>query len=137
MGTWTAIINSDIVVAEKIKNRPIALEKVGCKCAISRRYDLDSGFVIDYGLDFFLGDQDVWESAYRKIPQDFRIGFGAWDNWMIGHFCNEFGRKCADITSQRCIFHPAHEDRLSPNWNGPGLDHKYIKRHYWPTTVIR
>ncbi len=137
MGTWVCLINSDIVVPEKVKGVERRMTEQGIKCAISQRYDLESGFVIDQGLDAFFAVPEVWESAYKKIPPDFRIGFGAWDNFMLGHFVCEYGRKCADITREKLVGHPKHEDRKDPNWQGKGLDHKYIRQHFWPSTILR
>lgn len=136
MGTWACLVNSDIVVSPKLKEVERRMTAQGVKCAISQRYDLDSGFVIDQGLDFFCGIPEVWKRIHGIIPPDFRIGFGAWDLWMLNAFVAEFGRKCADVTRTRCIFHPKHGDRLNPNWESPALQHKYCLVHHWPSTVI-
>lgn len=137
MGTWACLINADIVISPKLKEVERRMDAQGIKCAVSQRYDLESGFVIDQGLDFFCAVPEVWESAARKIPKEFRIGFGAWDNWMLGFFVCEYGRKCADISRERCVFHPRHESRLSPNWEGKALEHKYVRQHFWPSMILR
>lgn len=137
MGTWTALINADIVMSHKLKEVERRMDQQGIKCAVSHRFDLESGFIMDQGLDFFCGTQEVWKIVYGMIPSDFRIGFGAWDNLMIGAFVCQFGRRCADITREHLIYHPKHEDRLSPNWEGKGLSHKYVKQHYWPATILK
>lgn len=137
MGTWVAILNSDIVVSKSMAELEQRMDCVGAKCGITRRYDLDSGWIIDWGLDFFCGTQEVWAKAYRTIPKDFTLSRGQWDQWMKNFMVAEFGRKCCDLTRERFCFHKEHGDRLDPNWNGPGLDHKYSKIHYWPSTILR
>lgn len=137
MGTWTALINADIQVPPKIKEVERRMDAQGIKCAVSQRYDLESGFVIDQGLDFFCAVPSVWEAAAKKIPSEFRIGYGSWDNFMLGFFVCEYGRKCADISRERCVFHPRHNDRKNPNWEGKALEHKYIRQHFWPSMILR
>lgn len=137
VGTWAALVNSDIVISPKLKEVESRMNGQGLKCALSQRHDLESGFVIDQGLDFFAGVPEVWKAAAEQIPRDFRISFGQWDNWMLGHFVCGYGRKCADITREKIVYHPKHEDRLGPNWESPAQQHKYVKQHYWPSMILR
>lgn len=137
MGTWTALINADIVVPPKLKEVERRMTSQGIKCAVSQRYDLESGFVIDQGLDFFCAIPEAWKRIHQIIPPDFRIGFGQWDLFLLNAFVAEFGRKCADISRERICFHPKHGERKNPNWEGKGLDHKYSRFHYWPQTILR
>lgn len=137
MGTWVALINADIVISKPMMPLQSRMDQAGIKCAITRRYDLESGFITDWGLDCFLGTQEVWDLAYRMIPPDFKIGFGQWDSFLTTLFVTEFGRRCADVTSDRFCHHPQHESRLNPNWDGPGLRHRYATIHAWPTTILK
>lgn len=137
VGTWAALVNSDIVISPKLKEVEARMNAQGLKCALSQRHDLDSGFVIDQGLDFFVGVPEVWKAAAEQIPRDFRISFGQWDNWMLGHFVCGYGRKCADITREKIVYHPKHEDRLGPNWESPALQHRYCVQHYWPSMILK
>lgn len=137
METWSCLINADIVVSPKLKEVERRMTAQGIKCAISQRYDLETGFVIDQGLDWFAGTPEVWKRIHSIIPDDFRISFGVWDLWMLNAFVAEFGRKCADVTRERLIMHPKHGERKSPNWQGKGLDHKYCKVHHWPSTILK
>lgn len=136
MGTWTAIINADIVVTPKLKSLECSMNGKGVVCGISGRYDLDSGFKIDQGLDFFVAIPNVWQQVTSRIPIDFRIGFGQWDNWMLNYLSLNYGRRCADLTPSRVIYHPKHEDRLDPNWKSEALKDKYTTTHNWPETTI-
>ncbi len=136
MGTWVCILNADIQITKPMEPLQQRMDAKGVKCAITRRYDVESGFIIDWGLDWFAGTQEVWEKAYKRIPPDFTISRGRWDSWMLSFMCAEFGRKCADVTRERFCYHPKHEDRLDPNWQGKGLTDKYANVHYWPTTIL-
>lgn len=137
MGTWVCLINSDIVVPKDMMQLQARMDQAGVKCAITRRYDLESGFIVDWGLDMFMGTQEVWKKAYGMVPPDFTIGRAQWDSWMLSFMVGEFGRKCADVTRERVCYHPNHGDRLDPNWQGKGLSHRYATVHHWPSTILR
>jgi hypothetical protein len=135
-GVWTAIINADIVVVPKLKQVELSMNHKGVECGVSERFDLDSGFKIDQGLDMFVAKPNVWSQAALRVPDDFTLGRTLWDNWMLGFMCVNFGRKCADFTPTKCVYHPKHEDRIDQNWESPSREDKYATTHYWPTTTI-
>ncbi len=135
VGDWVAIVNADIVVTEKIHQIEQRLNQLECECAISQRYDLDTGRVIDNGLDFFAAIPSVWSKLSVRIPEGFALGRIAWDSWVLGWMVANYGRKCADITPSKVCFHPRHEERVDQNWNAPTND-KYLKTFFWPTMAV-
>lgn len=119
---WSCLINADIQVRPAIFKR---IEKdlvaKGAVSAISRRWQFDpenqfrSLSLIDLGLDIFCATQPVWQECLRWVPDQFRIGHGFWDTWMLG-FLNVTSRdQWYDFTKSRCILHPLHGDRHRPH----------------------
>ncbi len=135
LGSWACIVNSDIVVTEKISQVEQKLNELECECAISQRYDLQTGRVIDNGLDFFAARPHIWARLSLRIPEGFTLGRIAWDSWTLGWMVANYGRKCADITPAKVCYHPRHEDRFDQNWNAP-KDDKYLKTFFWPTMAV-
>lgn len=131
---WSAIINADIVVA-KIPEVEWKLNRHQCVCAMSHRYDLKSGMMLDNGLDFFAAKPQVWSALAKKVPSEMCLGRCLWDTWTMTWMAHEYGSGFADVTGMRFIFHPAHGDRLDQNWNAPNEDF-YLRNCKLPTTLL-
>lgn len=130
---WSALVNADIVLSPKTRHIESVMNQTNLMCATSYRVDLQTGYRIDMGLDAFFAKQEVWSGVASRIPDGFKIGQGQWDNWLLGYFVQNYGRRCADLTPIKLLAHPRHEDRDNPNWQVP--QDKYLK-HCWPTTII-
>lgn len=121
----TAIINADIVTTPNLRN-VIAREfgrGAGAMMSFRHEYDpervdLNKAKQVDNGLDFFCSVPEVWHMAYKYVCKDYRLGHGKWDCWMMNFFhVTLSGRFFPDITNERCIFHPRHDERHRP-YNG-------------------
>lgn len=132
--SWVAIVNADIVVTEKIIGVEHRLKEQECKCFISRRYDTKTGMILDEGLDIFGAVPEVWRAVALRVPKELTLGRILWDTWMLSYFVANYGRKCADISPAKCIFHPQHAERRDQNIDP--IDDKYLKQWYWPVTAI-
>lgn len=134
-GTWSAIINSDIIVSEKLKEVERKLNDLHCECAISKRWCTKQGTIIDNGLDFFCAVPEVWKRLAIRIPEEFTLGRIAWDQWTLGWMVANYGRKCADVSPASICWHPPHSGREDQNWDIP-TDDKYLKQFFWPTMYV-
>lgn len=119
----SCIINADIVVSEGLKPIVTAMLYNASHLALtSMRYefepdteDYDRAAIADHGVDFFAAIPEVWKRCWKEIPNEFRIGHGGWDSWMLGFLNWTCKRKFVDITRYRCIFHPRHGSRHAPH----------------------
>lgn len=133
MGTLSAIVNADIVLAPRTKTLDALFPQANLKCAVSYRMDLDSGFRVDFGLDAFFAQPDVWKAVAGSIDPGYAIGRIQWDNFVLGFFVQNYGRRCADLTPMKLLHHPKHESREDQNWQPPKS--RYLN-HVWPSTTI-
>jgi hypothetical protein len=115
------LINADIVVSEGLKPIVSAMTRDGALALTSRRYEFepdkenyDTAVVADHGVDFFAAIPQVWQKCWKEIPNEFRIGHGGWDSWMLGWLNLNCKRRFYDISQYRCIFHPRHASRHQP-----------------------
>jgi len=116
---WVAIVNADIVVSQGLKVIQRELFTKGALCAMSRRFefereDVNSGRMIDNGLDLFCATPSVWKLAAMMVPKNYRLGHCLWDTWTLGFMCTHYYAWLWDFTECRVIFHPKHEDRRRP-----------------------
>lgn len=111
-----AIVNADIVLEEPVKRvfEIVATTSIGC--ATSRRRDLETRQIIpnDNGRDIFICKPKLWGKVARDIPRSCRIGHQMWDAWAVGYMRKTIGKRFADFTQLACVFHPRHEERLTP-----------------------
>lgn len=133
-GSWTCIVNADIVVTDKFGEVERRLKQLECECALSGRYDIGTGMVLDQGLDIFCALPKVWRNVSLRIPKTFTLGRILWDTWTLSYFVKNYGRKCADFTPSKCVFHPHHGERVDQNIEP--VDDPYLKNYFWPTTTI-
>lgn len=118
------IVNADIVLARGIRDLQVDRTRFGGMktwhglAYYSRRYeydprlfDLHGAKLVDQGVDFFAAYPDVWKRCLKTIPEDFRIGCSGWDNWMIEFMRTNYGSNFKEITNQRLVFHPKHQER--------------------------
>jgi len=119
----TAIVNADIVVARGLRQ---VIEREfgrGAGAMMSFRCEFDpnnpdykNAKQIDQGLDFFCSAPEIWHMAHKYVPSDYRMGHIKWDNWLMNFLHHTLsGRFLSDITQQRCVFHPIHEERHRPH----------------------
>lgn len=142
IGGWVCIINADIVVSPKLPFVEGILNQKGACCASSWRWEfypsvgVQSGRIVDSGLDFFAANQEMWKKVARVCPEKLRSGTQFWDTWMLSFF-NAVGQGgFYNITASRCIFHPKHGNRKY----GPGFDHREIQvigRPIMSSNVVR
>ena len=116
----SCLINADIVVGEHLPVVATGLIYKGILALTSMRYEFeqdapnfDRSAIADHGVDFFCATPQVWHKCWKMIPDEFRIGHGGWDSWMLGFLNWHCKLKFLDITPQRCIFHPRHGERKS------------------------
>lgn len=113
------LINSDIVASPDLLYVEQTLKENKASCAVSHRWQFDPvnlmqpKQVVDLGLDIFVGTSEVWGRVARLVPEEFRIGHGMWDTWLIAFFNKHFASTFYDFTPSRCIFHPKHGGRQS------------------------
>lgn len=115
---WSAIINADIVIGNRwpVYERKLMRSLNACS-AISYRYEFDpvrgleSGEVVDNGLDFFCANPAIWRQASTLIHPDLRIGCQSWDTQMLSFFCTYALHGFYDMTPARQVFHPKHDGR--------------------------
>lgn len=135
----SCIINADIVVTAQLINVFRGMSSSYILGMTSRRYDLESGELNpeDRGRDIFILKPHAWKMVADEVPRSCRIGHNEWDSWMIGFMRKKFGKKFADFTRCRCIFHPQHEERERPF--GEEVDISGPYKGYWdgkPDTQI-
>lgn len=130
----SAIINADIVVTEELLKVEKIIESSFIQGATSRRYDLDTGLLNpeDKGRDIFILKSKGWKQVAELIPRSCRIGHNEWDSWMIGFMRKRFGKKFAEFTRCKCIFHPRHEERHRPFGDTVDISSPY--KSYWDGT---
>lgn len=113
---WTAIINADIIVHERLLEAEKRLKSLKAETCYSRRYqfedDISKASIVDWGLDFFAATPETWLRIYDEIPGEFRIAHQQWDTWMVSWMSKH--TKCYEISLCKCIYHPKHGDRI-PN----------------------
>lgn len=139
---WSCIINSDIVVGEEFGFTAMRLAHNHAMCAVSRRYEfvgenVEKAGMVDFGIDFFAATQQVWKRVAREIPDQFRIGHGCWDSYVLGFFNTNYGAMVFDITPTRCIFHPRHGDRKRVHPIDQTVGGRYLEQCGWPRTQMR
>lgn len=122
---WVCIINADIVVHPRLIQAEFKLTAGGAQACMSRRWqfepghNVETGRVVDLGLDFFAAVPDVWAKFAADVPEDFRLGKIVWDTWALQWFANNLGESFVDITPCKCIFHPRHGGRIDQNLDVP------------------
>lgn len=138
--SWCAILNADIVVSHSLRAVERKLIKANATCAVSKRHeftgdDWQSGRVTDAGLDFFCAHPMVWQRVARSYPRWPRIGNNYWDSCLLSALCCHFVQGFYDLTKERIVFHPRHEDRqrvpLDIDLTGP-----YFSGVCWPVLTI-
>lgn len=132
---WVAILNSDIITNSKLREVERKLNDLHCECAISKRWCTKQGTIIDNGLDFFCAVPEVWKRLASRIPEEFTLGRIAWDQYVLGFFCKNYGRKCADLSPAKICWHPPHGGREDQNWDIP-VEDKLLKTFFWPTITV-
>lgn len=115
-GTGACLINADIVVSRHLKNALKEVEQRGGLAATSKRYEfigenVESGQVVDHGIDFFWSQPELWRDVARNVPKHYRIGHSSWDTWVMSYFNTTLHKRFYDITRRRCIYHPKHGNR--------------------------
>lgn len=139
-GSWSCIINADILVDPKIRLVENDLNERRVQAALSFRYQLPMNQVVDYGLDVFCCLPPVWARAMIEVPQKFRIGHILWDTWMMGFLMNITKGNVADFTPSKVIFHPHHEERNRPfdvvDHTRSDPKYRHLKRARFPAISI-
>lgn len=139
---WGAFINADIVLGKGLKIIHGELAKRGALCAMSRRFefqgeDVNSGRMLDNGLDFFCGTPSFWKLASSMIPDNYRIGHCLFDTWLLGFMCSHYYAWLWDFTECRVIFHPKHEDRQRPFKIDHNVGWAQVDQVKWPAVSRR
>ncbi len=136
------LINADIVVAQHLRGiAQRAWDKRAVAWTSQRReydpatFDLDSAEVLDMGADIFCAQPWVWQKAWEVIPGGFKIGGGAWDNWMLGFFQVMFKQRFLDMTKLKPIYHPKHGARIRPDMGHIPRDRFIDSGHGFPYSI--
>lgn len=132
---WVALVNGDIRVSQKSASLDSELNKVSAKCGYSLRYVPGENNIRDLGLDFFVGNSEVWSKIAPIFPNEYQIGKYRWDTSMLGHMITLFRDSLWDITPSRLIFHPVHKSRIDQSMETPPGD-GYFARATWSTNKL-
>lgn len=111
-----AIVNSDIVLEEPVARVFDIVKRTHIGAATSRRFDLETRKLNpeDHGRDIFICKPKIWKMVAKEIPDVCRIGHQCWDGWFVGFLRKRIGKRFADFTQLRAVFHPTHGERLMP-----------------------
>jgi hypothetical protein len=140
---WSCLINADIYLSAKFLAVELALDAVGAKFALSKRYQmipgvpLDQASVVDWGLDIFIARPELWEQAARAVPPEFRIGHNLWDTWTVAFMMQASGGAAVDLTPSRLVFHPQHGARERPYPVEKPAGDPYIDHVKWPSRALK
>lgn len=137
-----AIVNADIVLGQGVAEIEKELMQRGALCAMSRRFefegeDVESGRMIDNGLDFFWATPSVWKLAAKLVPKNYRIGHCLWDTWTLGFMCTHYYAWLWDITECRVVFHPKHQWRKTPFKIDHSAGRAQVDAVRWPAVSRR
>ena len=134
---WCAIINADIVVGprfpvleRKLKNSPRAMSASSWRYEFDPAEGIETGKVVDCGLDFFCATPGVWDQASNLLHPGLRLGCQSWDTQMLSFLSTFTVAGFYDLTPGRVIFHPRHGGRLY----GPCVDPRDIR--IWGTPIM-
>lgn len=142
---YVAIINADIVLWSGIVEVENRMRDCSLPAATSYRYEFDSaeypnlGNAVrhkeDRGMDIFIAHPGIWKLVAKDVPNDLWFGHQTWDSWVCGYFCHHLGYGFRQFTEDRCVFHPKHGGRLTPNSPQIKNDSPYFTRAKRPSPL--
>lgn len=127
-----ALINSDIVVTDPIRDVEEKMVRTGIQAAVSRRFEFDpknhdlaTAQIVDKGLDIFIAHPKLWAMVAKEIPDNLQIGHIQFDTWLTGFFLVKLGNAFRDFSRFKCVFHPKHSGRHMPHNPAEPLKDRY------------
>lgn len=144
-GDYVALINADIVLWSGISEVEKKMRDISLPAATSYRYEFDPAdypnlgnatrHKEDRGMDIFIANPKIWWMVARDAPDDLWFGHPTWDSWVCGYFCHNLGYGFRQFTEDRCVFHPKHGGRLTPNSPKIKNDSPYFTRAKRPSPL--
>lgn len=142
---YVAILNADIVLWSGISEVEARMRAMALPAATSYRYEFDPeeypnlGNAVrhkeDRGMDIFIANPAIWKLVARDVPEDLWFGHPTWDSWVCGYFCHHLGYGFRQFTEDRCVFHPKHGGRVTPNAPLIKNDSPYFTRAKRPSPL--
>lgn len=142
---YVALINADIVLGSGIVDVEAKMRECSLPAATSYRYEftpedypsLDGAtrHKEDRGMDIFIAHPGIWKLVAKDVPDDLWFGHQTWDSWVCGYFCHHLGFGFRHFTEDRCVFHPKHGGRQTPNSPRIKNDSPYFTRAKRPSPL--
>lgn len=142
---YVAIINADIVLGSGITEVERKMRDCSLPAATSYRYEFEPSdypnldkavrHKEDRGMDIFIAHPGIWKLVAKDIPEDLWMAHQTFDSWLCGYFCHHLGYGFRQFTEDRCVFHPRHGGRQTPNSPKIKNDSPYFTRAKRPSPL--